>query len=208
MARSKLRPDDVVVVARDEGVILTKATLATWRTRDPERLPFQKIAGRVYYRLTDVLRFLGVEAAEARWTMRARNVKPAFFANEGLGECSPEARLLFLGLWCLADRAGRLEDRPRRIAAQLFPYGLTTDCESLLNELESKREPDGTFSFIVRYEVEGMRFIEVLNFSKHQHCHMREPMSTIPARCQPGASPVPARCQPGASIGRAPVRPG
>ena len=66
MARSKLRPDDVVVVARDEGVILTKATLATWRTRDPERLPFQKIAGRVYYRLTDVLRFLGVEAAEAR----------------------------------------------------------------------------------------------------------------------------------------------
>ena len=48
---------------------------------------------------------------------RARNIKPGFFANENLAECDPLARLLFAGLWCLADREGRLEDRPKRIAA-------------------------------------------------------------------------------------------
>jgi len=46
---------------------------------------------------------------------RSRNIKPGFFRNEMLAECSPLARLLFAGLWCLADRFGRLEDRPKRI---------------------------------------------------------------------------------------------
>ena len=37
-------------------------------------------------------------------------------------ECSMSARLLFVGLWTIADRNGRLEDRPKRIRAELFPY--------------------------------------------------------------------------------------
>jgi hypothetical protein len=31
-------------------------------------------------------------------------------------------RLLFTGLWCLADREGRLEDRPAEIKAEIFSY--------------------------------------------------------------------------------------
>ena len=44
---------------------------------------------------------------------RARNIKPGFFRNADLVEMPIEARLLFIGLWTLADRSGRLEDRPR-----------------------------------------------------------------------------------------------
>lgn len=37
-------------------------------------------------------------------TMRARNIKPGFFSNDLLPECEPLARLLFIGLWCMADK--------------------------------------------------------------------------------------------------------
>ncbi len=62
MGRSKLTPEDVVVVAADEGVRLSVTTLATWRTRCPDRLPFRKIAGRVYYERSTVEEFLGIGA--------------------------------------------------------------------------------------------------------------------------------------------------
>ena len=49
---------------------------------------------------------------------RARNIKPSFFMNENLAECDPLARILFVGLWTLADRDGRLEDRPKPLRVQ------------------------------------------------------------------------------------------
>ena len=51
---------------------------------------------------------------------RARNIKPGFFDNETLGELPALTRLLFIGLWCLADREGRLQDRPKRIKKELL----------------------------------------------------------------------------------------
>ena len=102
---------------------------------------------------------------------RARNIKPGFFKNEDLGECSPWARLCFAGLWTLADREGRLEDRPKRIKGELFPFD-SIEAEPLLQELER-------FKFIVRYETEGMKAIQILEFTKHQTPHYTEKDSTI-----------------------------
>lgn len=113
---------------------------------------------------------------------RARNIKPGFFKNETLAECSPLARLLFAGLWCLADRAGRLEDRPKRIRAEILPYD-DGSVDDMLNELHQA-------GFILRYQAEEQRFIQVLNFSKHQNPHCREPESTIPARGEHSACTV------------------
>jgi hypothetical protein len=103
---------------------------------------------------------------------RARNIKPGFFANEELAECSPLSRLLFAGLWCIADRSGRLEDRPKRIKAELLPYD-SCDADSLLSELE-------LHGFIIRYERDEKLFIQVINFCKHQNPHVKEAKSTIP----------------------------
>ena len=66
---------------------------------------------------------------------RARNIKPGFFRNADLVELSFEARLLFIGLWTIADRMGRLEDRPKQIKMELFPAD-NLDCDSLLSDLE------------------------------------------------------------------------
>lgn len=48
---------------------------------------------------------------------RIRQVKPEFYLDDELAQCSRDARLLFPGLWILADRAGRLENRPAKIKA-------------------------------------------------------------------------------------------
>ena len=53
---------------------------------------------------------------------RSRNIKPGFFKNEDLLDLPYEYRLLFVGLWTLADREGYLEDRPKRI--RMLPTSL------------------------------------------------------------------------------------
>ena len=68
---------------------------------------------------------------------RSRNIKPGFFLNDELAECDPLARLLFAGLWCIADREGRLEDRPKRIKAEVLPYD-DCDVDELLNQLAER----------------------------------------------------------------------
>lgn len=109
---------------------------------------------------------------------RARNIKPGFFTNEDLAECSFEARLLFAGLWTVADRAGRLEDRPKRIKAQLFPYD-RVDCDKLLDELAQHR-------FIRRYSVGHLSLIDIPGFERNQNPHHTEKASELPEH--PGGS--------------------
>jgi hypothetical protein len=109
--------------------------------------------------------------------MRARDIKPGFFLNEYLAACSPHARLLFIGLWMLADREGRLEERPKQIKAKIFPFE-DVDLEGLLEELA--KSPEGDHPFIQRYEVKGKSYIQVVNFLKHQSPHPKERPSEIP----------------------------
>lgn len=104
---------------------------------------------------------------------RARTIKPAFFRNEVLATITAHARLLFIGLWCLADRRGLLEDRPARIRADVFPYE-AVEIESLLSELTSYKDEDGTPAFIERYTVNGRRFIRIVNFARHQYPNVKE----------------------------------
>lgn len=118
--------------------------------------------------------------------MRARNLKPGYFKNERFAALPLSARVLFAGLWCLADREGRLEDSPRRIKAEIFPYE-NHHVEKLLKALAAEVEPDGKPAFILRYEVNSFRYIQIINFKKHQNPHIKEPPSTIPAPCEPRA---------------------
>lgn len=121
---------------------------------------------------------------------RARNIKPGFFKNERLADCHPLARILYAGLWCEADREGRLEDRPRRLKAEYLPYD-DCDPDALLNQLEKA-------GFVVRYIVDGSAFIAIPAFNKHQNPHMREPASSIPEPVLNCAGTVPDSEQDGA----------
>jgi len=104
---------------------------------------------------------------------RSRNIKPGFFKNEFLAQCSPYARLLFAGLWLLADRRGRLEDRPLKIKGELFPFE-SVEVNELLQELA-----ESTGDFITRYTVNGQALIQIENFHKHQKPHKNEVESTL-----------------------------
>lgn len=104
--------------------------------------------------------------------MRSRNIKPGFFKNELLADLDPFARLLFIGLWCLADREGRLEDRPKRIKMELFPldgYDPETGLESLQK-----------LGFITRYVIDDKAVIQLVSFRKHQSPHGTEKDSELP----------------------------
>jgi len=103
---------------------------------------------------------------------RARNIKPGFFKNEELVNLPFEVRLFFIGLWTLADREGRLEDRPKKIKMEIFP-GDNVDVLDCLDKLEKS-------GFIHRYEIEEYKYIQIVNFLKHQNPHHKEAPSTIP----------------------------
>jgi len=104
---------------------------------------------------------------------RSRNIKPAFFQNEDLVELDYSTRLLFIGLWCLADKAGRLENRPKKIKMQLFPADDLDLPRAILGLAEKK--------LVTLYVVDSVEYIEVVNFLKHQNPHHKEAQSTIPS---------------------------
>lgn len=115
---------------------------------------------------------------------RARNIKPGFFTNEVLATLPALTRLLFVGLWTLADREGRLEDRPGKIKLQVLPSD-DVDVDAALAEL-------ATAGFIERYVVEGARYIQVVKFTQHQTPHVRESASVIPPPHMPVTDQTPA----------------
>ena len=118
---------------------------------------------------------------------RARNIKPGFFRNADLVELSFESRLLFIGLWTLADRAGRLEDRPKQIKMELFPAD-NVDCNAALDDLAST-------GMVARYTVDGVRYLQVVNFTKHQNPHRDEKASSIPEPIEHDANTVQTPCE-------------
>jgi hypothetical protein len=100
---------------------------------------------------------------------RARNIKPSFFSNDRLAELPAIARLLFIGLWTIADYRGCCELRTRRIRAQLLPYDAITDEDvgAYLGALEHA-------GFIASYQVAGQRYFKITGFAKHQNPHKNE----------------------------------
>ena len=109
---------------------------------------------------------------------RIRYLKPDFFKDEDLGSLPYETRLFYAGLWCMADKSGRLEDRPQRLKAEIFPYD-KVDAEKCLQQLSKPKAGSGQ-PFIHRYITQGQRYIQIVTWTKHQRPHHTEKESTIP----------------------------
>lgn len=91
---------------------------------------------------------------------RIRTVKPEFWTDEKVVECSIPARLLFIGLFNYANDMGCLERSPKRIKMQVFPAD-TIDCEPLIDELIAH-------GLLSEYSVNGSCFLHIKGFLKHQ----------------------------------------
>ena len=106
--------------------------------------------------------------------MRIRSIKPEFFKDEELAELPPLARLLFAGLWCMADCAGRIKSGSKRIKVEVLPYD-DVAIDPLLIQLHEQ-------GFIFMYgSKDGSnqdRFIQVIHFDRHQRITGKEAEST------------------------------
>lgn len=91
---------------------------------------------------------------------RIRTIKPDFWTDEKLTECSLSARLLFIGTLNFADDAGNLDRSAKQIKARVFPID-AINCEPLLQELIAQ-------GLLIEYSVNGKKYLHIKNFDRHQ----------------------------------------
>lgn len=103
---------------------------------------------------------------------RIRTIKPDFWTDDKLTECSLSARLLFIGTWNFADDAGNLDRSPKQIKARVFPLD-NIDCEPLLRELIAQ-------GLLTEYSVDSKNYLHIQGFTKHQVINRRS-APTCPA---------------------------
>lgn len=94
---------------------------------------------------------------------RIRTVKPEFWSSEQVMECSPTARLCFIGLWNFCDDAGNHVASAKTIKAEIFPGDdiSSSDVQVMLDELSSN-------SLIAFYTSGDKEYLHVTGWRKHQ----------------------------------------
>ena len=101
---------------------------------------------------------------------RIRTIKPEFFTSEDIVELDPLARLLYIALWCEADKEGRLAWKPKTFKMRYLPAD-NCDIDALCDALLTR-------GLLVTYG-DGLAYIP--SFKNHQHINPREKDSVLPA---------------------------
>lgn len=101
---------------------------------------------------------------------RIRTIKPEFFTSEDIVELDPLARLLYIALWCEADKEGRFSWKPKTFKMRYLPAD-DCDIENVCDALVTRR-------LIVLY---GDGLAVIPTFISHQHINPREKASNFPA---------------------------
>lgn len=93
---------------------------------------------------------------------RIRTIKPEFWTSEQVVECSPIARLLFVGMWNFCDDGGNHPASAKTLKMQIFPGDdiAASQIESYISELLSS-------GLLSEYTVEGRKYWHVTGW-KHQ----------------------------------------
>ena len=95
---------------------------------------------------------------------RIRTVKPEFWQDEDVGSLPPEARLLFIAAWNIADDEGLLVWTPAFLRAQVFAYD-----DLALDDVRGLMDKIVKVGFIHPYAgPNGKKYGWVINFRKHQ----------------------------------------
>ena len=94
---------------------------------------------------------------------RIRSIKPEFFTSDQIAECSPNARLAFIGLWCFADDAGIHPASNARLKMEVFPAD-SFDKDAIGMMVQELNDA----GLIESYTVNGESFWRITGWSKHQ----------------------------------------
>jgi hypothetical protein len=105
---------------------------------------------------------------------RIRTYKPSFFRSEDVAALTFRARLTWLGLWPHCDDEGRMKDNAKLIKGDVWPLD-----DVSLEDVEQDLSDLAAGGRIVRYEVDGRRYLAVTNWLEHQRIQKPTP-SKIP----------------------------
>ncbi len=110
---------------------------------------------------------------------RIRTIKPEFFTSEDIVALTPYARLLYIALWCEADKEGRMAWKPKTFKMRYLPAD-AVDIDSLCAEIIA--------AGLVKLYGEGYAYIPA--FHAHQHINPRESASQLPGPPAGNAKPT------------------
>src|SRR5262245_22813626 len=108
---------------------------------------------------------------------RIRTIKPEFFRHLELVRAERNSglplRVAYIGLWTIADRAGRFKWQPENLRLDILPH----------DDIDIRRVLDALISggWVRRYVVNGQTYGVIPSFSRHQRFNSREPLSDLPS---------------------------
>lgn len=113
--------------------------------------------------LRTVLGRATITIRQGKLMARIRTTKPEFWSSEQVVECSPNARLLFLGMLNFCDDNGIHPASPGRLKMEVFPGDSFTrkDVTGWIEELIA-------VGLVIQYSVESQSYWRVTGFVKHQ----------------------------------------
>lgn len=91
---------------------------------------------------------------------RIRTIKPEFWTDETLTECSLSARLMFIGMLNFADDNGNIERSSKQLKMRIFPAD-DINCEELVNELTAH-------GVLIEYSLSDKKYLHIKGFREHQ----------------------------------------
>ena len=97
-------------------------------------------------------------------TMRIRSLKPEFFDSPSTATAGPWARILFMGMWCMADDWGVGPANPKELAASIFP----NDDQWTSKELPSLCKEVADSYGVVFYTHRGRPYFQIPTWEDHQ----------------------------------------
>lgn len=107
---------------------------------------------------------------------RIRSLKPGFCRSEPVSHLTKLARLHFILLWTYADDEGRGLDNMQLIKSELWPF----DSDVTARKIDGWQAELARQGRIIRYECEGRRYFQIVNWEEHQHPNRPIP-STYPS---------------------------
>jgi hypothetical protein len=100
--------------------------------------------------------------------MRIRTLKPEWLEDEKLNDCSDAARVLSAGLILLADDYGRGRAGVGFLAGRVWSSHVERDAAGALKNTTGALRELASIRYVVLYEVDGQRYFEIRNWTKHQ----------------------------------------